>query len=105
VQTWTGEVKMAIEIIGSKLPSIVLKKEAPKSPAAEFGNLLTDFIGSVNKDQMDASKITQKFVNGDNVEIHDVMIAGEKARTSLELLMEIRNKTVDMYKELTRMSV
>ena len=96
---------MAVEIIGSKLPSIVLKKEAPKGPAGEFGNLLTDFIGNVNKDQMDASKLTQKFVNGDNVEIHEVMIAGEKAKTSLELLMEIRNKTVDMYKELTRMSV
>jgi flagellar hook-basal body complex protein FliE len=96
---------MAVQIIGSKLPSIILKKEAPKSPAGEFGNLLTDFIGNVNKDQMDASKMTQKFVNGDNIEIHDVMIAGEKAKTSLELLMEIRNKTVDMYKELTRMSV
>jgi flagellar hook-basal body complex protein FliE len=33
------------------------------------------------------------------------MIAGAKAKTSLELLMEIRNKTVDMYRELTRMSV
>ena len=40
---------------------------------------------------------------GDDVEIHDVMIAGEKAKTSLELLMEIRNKTIDMYKELIRM--
>jgi flagellar hook-basal body complex protein FliE len=33
------------------------------------------------------------------------MVAGEKAKTSLELLMEIRNKTIDMYKELTRIQV
>ena len=103
---------MAIEItrlpvgqVGSNLPSNILKKETPKGPAGEFGNLLTDFIGNVNQDQMEASKLTQKFVNGDNIEIHEVMIAGEKAKTSLELLMEIRNKTVDMYNELTRMSV
>ena len=42
---------------------------------------------------------------GEDVELHEVMIAGEKAKTSFQLLMEIRNKTVDMYKELTKMPV
>ncbi|MBK7229954.1 MAG: flagellar hook-basal body complex protein FliE [Ignavibacteriales bacterium] len=96
---------MAIESIGANLPSLLIKNEVKKTPAAEFGNLLTDFIGDVNKSQIDASRSTQSFVNGEEIEIHDVMIAGEKAKTSLELLMEIRNKTVDMYRELTRMSV
>jgi flagellar hook-basal body complex protein FliE len=96
---------MAIQSILSNLPSIIAKQEVTKSPTADFGNLLTDFIGDVNKAQMDASKSTQSFVNGDGIEIHDVMIAGEKAKTSLQLLMEIRNKTVDMYRELTRMSI
>ena len=103
---------MAIEItglpigqVGSKLPSTILKDKTPEGPGAEFGNLLTDFIGNVNNNQIEASKLTQKFVSGENIEIHEVMIAGEKAKTSLELLMEIRNKTVDMYKELTRMQI
>ncbi len=96
---------MAIESISGSLPSILAKPEIKKAPGAEFGNLLTDFIGDVNKAQMDASKSTQSFINGDSIEIHEVMIAGEKAKTSLELLMEIRNKTVDMYRELTRMSI
>lgn len=96
---------MAIESIGSNLPSVLLKPEVKKAPAAEFGNLLTDFIGDVNKAQLDSAKSTQSFINGEDIEIHEVMIAGEKAKTSLELLMEIRNKTVDMYRELTRMSV
>ncbi|GIK22533.1 MAG: flagellar hook-basal body complex protein FliE [Ignavibacterium sp.] len=96
---------MAIESIGVNLPSLILKQEAKKTPAAEFGNLLTDFIGDVNKAQLDSSKATQSFIKGDEIEIHEVMIAGEKAKTSLELLMEIRNKTIDMYRELTRMSV
>jgi flagellar hook-basal body complex protein FliE len=96
---------MAIESIGVNLPSLIIKSDVKKTPAAEFGNLLTDFIGDVNKSQIDAAKSTQSFVNGEGIEIHEVMIAGEKAKTSLELLMEIRNKTVDMYRELTRMSV
>jgi flagellar hook-basal body complex protein FliE len=85
---------MAIQSILSNLPSIIAKQEVTKSPTADFGNLLTDFIGDVNKAQMDASKSTQSFVNGDGIET-----------TSLQLLMEIRNKTVDMYRELTRMSI
>ncbi len=96
---------MAIESISGNLPSLIIKQDVKKAPAEEFGNLLTDFIGDVNKSQIDASKSAQNFINGDQIEIHDVMIAGEKAKTSLELLMEIRNKTVDMYRELTRMSV
>lgn len=96
---------MAIQPIISSLPSIIANQEVKKSPAEGFGNLLTEFIGDVNKSQVDASKSTQSFINGDGIEIHDVMIAGEKAKTSLELLMEIRNKTVDMYRELTRISI
>ncbi|RPI64238.1 MAG: flagellar hook-basal body complex protein FliE [Ignavibacteriales bacterium] len=96
---------MAIESISGNLPSLLIKQGVKKAPAEEFGNLLTDFIGDVNKAQIDASKSTQSFAMGESIEIHDVMIAGAKAKTSLELLMEIRNKTVDMYRELTRMSI
>ena len=95
---------MKIQPINDLLPEILSPKVTEKPGNVKFENVLSDFIGSVNKTQNDADKITQNFVTGDdNVEIHDVMIAEEKAKTSLELLMEIRNKTVDMYKELIRM--
>ena len=74
-----------------------------KTNKPTFGQFLNDVIKDVNDKQMESQKITNDFVSGKNVEIHDVMIAGEKAKTSLQLLMEIRNKTVDMYKELTKM--
>jgi len=76
-----------------------------KKEASGFKNVLTDFIGEVNKSQADAKQLTTDFVNGEDVQIHEVMIAGEKAKTSLDLLMEIRNKTIDMYKELNRMQI
>ncbi|MCB0730129.1 MAG: flagellar hook-basal body complex protein FliE [Ignavibacteriae bacterium] len=70
---------------------------------SEFNNMLGDFIKGVNTDQLDSKQMVSDFVEGKDVELHEVMIAGQKAKTSLELLMQIRNKTVDMYKELTRM--
>lgn len=96
---------MTIDSINNNLPSILPKQETNKGAGADFGNIITDFIGEVNKNQIDASKATLSFVNGEDIEIHDVMIAGEKAKTSLQLLMEIRNKAVDMYRELTRISI
>ncbi len=69
-----------------------------------FGKMLSNFVENVNDLQQDADKKTADFIHGkNNVEVHDVMIAEEKARTSLQLLMEIRNKGIDMFKELTRM--
>lgn len=76
-----------------------------KNKGGDFNNVFTEFLGQVNQSQLDASKITDEFVQGGNVQIQDVMIAGEKAKTSLELLMEIRNQALDMYRQLTNMPV
>ena len=96
---------MKIDSISLNIPELTNSAKASNNSNEKFANVLTDFIGSVNQDQLSSNKVTQDFVKGDNVEIQDVMIAGEKAKTSLELLMEIRNKTIDMYNELTRMQI
>lgn len=79
--------------------------EVQKKDNSQFGELLTSLVSNVNTDQLQAGKMVQDFAEGKEVELHEVMIAGEKAKTSLELLMEIRNKAVDMYKELTRIQI
>jgi len=84
--------------------NIIGKKTNPTAKTGQsFNNVIGGLIDQVKSEQNDADKLVQDFVNGGNVEIHDVMIAGEKAKTSLELLLELRNKTLDMYKEITRM--
>ena len=66
--------------------------------------MLTDFVKDVNKDQMTSKAKTADFIQGENdVELHEVMVAGQKAKTSLEMLMQVRNKALDMYREITRM--
>jgi flagellar hook-basal body complex protein FliE len=77
--------------------------EITKTDDKKFENVFTDLIKNVSSDQNKASRLTEDFINGEDVELHEVMIAGQKAKTSLELLTEIRNKSIDMYKELTRM--
>ena len=94
---------MNVNGIRSIFPKIQGLEDLEKSGNAKFGNIMTDFIGKVNSDQQEADNLTHGLMEGKDVELHEVMIAGEKAQTSLDLLIQIRNKAIDMYKELTRM--
>jgi flagellar hook-basal body complex protein FliE len=66
-------------------------------------NVFKELIEDTIEKQKESQQLTEDFINGKDVELHEVMIASEKAKTSLELLMEIRNKSIDMYRELMRM--
>lgn len=70
-----------------------------------FGAMLSKAIGDVDTLQTEAGRAVEKLVTGEAQDLHEVMIAVEKARTSFDLLMEIRNKTVDMYREIMRTQV
>ena len=96
---------MKIGDLTSFNPQLKLFQQNDIKSEDNFKNLLTDLIDNVKESQNNAEDLTKKYVMGEDVELHEVMIAGEKAKTSFQLLMEIRNKTVDMYKELTKMPV
>ena len=49
--------------------------------------------------------MTAKLVRGGDVELHDVMIAAQKATIALNATMEVRNKVVEAYQEIIRMPV
>ena len=70
-----------------------------------FSDTLGEYVQDVNALQKDSSTQVEKLVTGEPVDIHDVMIAAEKAKTSFSLLMELRNKALDMYREVIRMQV
>ena len=70
-----------------------------------FGETLSEFVGNVNDLQKVSGERTEQFIKGEPVDIHDVMIAAEEAKTSFALLMELRNKALDMYREVIRIQV
>jgi flagellar hook-basal body complex protein FliE len=70
-----------------------------------FGETLNKAIADVNGLQAEAGKAIDNMVAGKATDLHDVMIAVEKARTSFDLLMEIRNKTIGVYQEIMRIQV
>lgn len=73
--------------------------------ARSFEDTLKGFLGDVNSMQNEADASIEKFVAGEVKDVHQVMAAVSEARTSFNLMLEIRNKTLEAYQELMRMQV
>lgn len=83
----------------------VAKKVSPFEAQTSFANTLKDAISSVNEQQIKSDQLTTKLVNGEDVDLHEVMIAAQKASISLNATIEVRNKVIEAYQEIMRMSI
>jgi len=73
--------------------------------AHNFSNVLGDFLNNVNQKNKDAEKAVQTFATGGNIDLHSVMIAAEKSELSMQLAVQLRNKFVQAYQEISRIQV
>lgn len=81
---------------------IVPALPAPESGPA-FGDVLTRVVNEVSAAQDTSAETTQRFLNGENVELHQVMSAASEAGIALDTLIELRNKVVDAYRTVMSM--
>jgi len=76
------------------------------APAGETGeSVFGRLLDQVNDLQSQSADLEKRMLNGEDIELHRVMIAAEEAGTAFELLVEMRNRLVDAYQELMRMPV
>ncbi len=68
-----------------------------------FNDIFSEMINSVDGLQIEAAQIQEAFMNGEPVELHQVMIKAQEAGISMDLLLEIRNKLLNAYNEIMRM--
>lgn len=71
----------------------------------QFADALKEAIASVNEQQKTSDTMTQKLVSGGDVDLFEVMVASQKASITLNTTIEVRNKAVEAYQEIMRMSV
>ncbi len=98
-----------IEKINGQLSSNIsmdrILKDNNNKKVTSFADTLKNYIKSVNDDQINANKSIEKFLRGEEKDIHNTMISIEKADISLQLFTQIRNKVIDAYKELMRIQI
>jgi len=80
-------------------------KQASESKNVSFGDILKKSIEQVNDAQLQADAAIKAAASGENTDIHDTMIAIQKADVSLKLMMEVRNKLLEAYQDIMRTQV
>lgn len=70
-----------------------------------FGQMLEKSLEQVNEHQVQADHAVKELVAGKSKNIHETMLAIERADMSLKLAMQVRNKILDAYREVMRMQV
>lgn len=77
----------------------------PYEAQRNFASVLKDSLNKVNETQVASDNLSTKLVNGEDVELHSVMIASQKASVTMQATLEVRNKVVEAYQEMMRMSI
>lgn len=79
--------------------------QAQDGEQVDFSAMLKQSIDAVNEQQQQAGKMTEAFQAGDpNTDLAQVMLALQKANVSFQAMTQVRNKLIDAYHEIMRMT-
>ena len=70
-----------------------------------FSEMLSSSIADVNNLQTEANKAIEKLATGKSKNLHETMLAVEKADIAFRSMNQIRMKVIDAYKEIMRMQI
>ncbi|BBO24227.1 MAG: flagellar hook-basal body complex protein FliE [Armatimonadetes bacterium] len=98
---------MRIHDIATSKPLGLPQFEKPvgDSQGGDFASKLMDVLREVNAAQNESRVQQEALMTGQPVDIHDVMIAMERASVAMELTLQVRNKLLEAYQEISRTQV
>ena len=73
------------------------------TPAAPFSGMLQSLVAQTSALDTQARAAVTGVLNGQGVEVHDAMIATQKADMAFELALQVRNKAVGAYQQMMGM--
>lgn len=91
--------------IETLLAPSVREKEAPEGQGKSFGEIMNSAIDEVSRVQQEADRAVRQLAAGKEKDIHNTMIALEKAEVSFQLMLQVRNKIISAYETIMRMNV
>ena len=99
---------MAIQSIGTNsiLNNLNISNTTEeKTNGTSFSNVLSDAISKVNDSEVNPNNKIESLIKGEHVEMHEVMLAMQESVLSLQALIEVRNKTVEAYQEISKLQL
>jgi flagellar hook-basal body complex protein FliE len=74
-------------------------------PKNTFQQVLESTINTVDGLQKNAGDTVQKFLSGQNEDIHTTVLATQQAEMAFQLGLQVRNKVVSAYQEIMKMQL
>lgn len=90
------------EVFGLDLASA---SDSGSNGISKVGELLVDGVGHVNKMQTDADEMVHSMLTGGDVNEAEVLTAVQKADLAFRMMMQIRNKLMDAYREVQQIQI
>jgi flagellar hook-basal body complex protein FliE len=90
---------------GASTPALALANTNKISEAPGFADHLKGTLATTNVLQHQSGTAQQELATGQNGNIHETLIAMNKASVSFKMVMEVRNKVITAYQEVMRMQV
>lgn len=81
------------------------KNNSTNSTNGEFSKILENTIGEVNDLQIKGDKAVADIATGEVKNLHQAALAIGKAETSMKMMLEIRNKALNVFKEISQTQV
>jgi len=79
------------------------QKSAATPVAESFSDVLSGMINNVDGLQKESDMMTQQLATGETDNLHDVMIAAEKAKIAMQFTLAIRKQLVQAYQNISQM--
>ena len=98
----------------SQLPSLDALSQAAQKPAASgqagseatpFADILKQALAEVNGSRANAEQEARNLISGNSTDMHTAILAVQKADVSFQMMMAVRSKLVDAYREVMRMQM
>jgi len=70
-----------------------------------FGDLLKQALQEVNQASSQAEDEARNLMTGESADMHTAMLAVQKADLSFQMMMAVRSKLIDAYREVMRMQM
>jgi flagellar hook-basal body complex protein FliE len=91
--------------IGSAIGKIGAVEHKATSAVNQVGQTFDQVLNGLSATENNSDNLMARLAAGEDVDLHEVMIATEQTDVSFRVAMSIRDKLVDAYKEITRMSI
>jgi len=94
---------MKIDPVSAGLSSIQGSANKSQEPNQPFSGMLKSMVAQTSALDEKATQAVTGLLNGSGVEVHDAMIATQKADMAFELALQVRNKAVGAYQQMMQM--